>query len=91
VTRVVAANSRVSPALTILSILSIGFYSIVVPAIAIAISTYLAYNIGASTLRTYSELIKRVYAVVLSGVGRCRYVINSKYSGCSRCLWTYGR
>lgn len=67
--RVVAANSRAGPALTILCGLSMGFYSTVAPAIAIAISTYLAYNIGSSTLGTYSELIGGVYAVALSGVG----------------------
>lgn len=67
--KTVAANSRAGPALTILSGLSMGFYSTVAPAIAIAIATYLAYNIGVATLGKYSVLTGGVYAVALSGVG----------------------
>ena len=65
----VAANSRAGPALTILSGLSMGFYSTVLPTMAIAIATFLAYNIGSSTLWTYSSLIGGVYAIALSGIG----------------------
>lgn len=67
--RTVAASSRAGPALTILSGLSMGFYSTVAPAIAIAIATYLAYNIGVATLGEYSVLTGGVYAIALSGVG----------------------
>ena len=67
--RIVASSSRAGPALTILSGLSMGFYSTVAPTIAIAIATFVAYYIGSTTLVAFSPLIGGVYAVALAGVG----------------------
>lgn len=68
--RVVASNSQAGPALTILSGLSMGFYSTVAPTIAIAIATFVAYYIGSTTLSAFtSPLVGGVYAVALAGVG----------------------
>ncbi|RLG86993.1 MAG: sodium-translocating pyrophosphatase, partial [Thermoprotei archaeon] len=66
--KTVASSSRAGPALTILSGLSMGFYSTVAPIIAIAIAAFVAYTLGAHTV-TMNPLIGGVYAVALSGVG----------------------
>jgi len=65
--KVVAANSRAGPALTILSGFSMGFYSTVAPTVAIAIAAFTAYMLGSSTVS--NPLLGGVYAIALAGVG----------------------
>lgn len=65
--KIVANYSRAGPALTILSGLSMGFYSTFIPALTIALAALGAFTIG--TKLASSQLIAGIYAVALAGVG----------------------
>ena len=67
----VAYYSNAGPALTILSGLSMGFYSTFIPIIAIALSALGAFYLGKNTLAGYGahSYISGIYAIALAGVG----------------------
>ena len=69
--KTVAHFSEAGPALTILSGMSMGFYSTFIPIIAIALSALGAYHLGESTLSDYGahSYISGIYAIALAGVG----------------------
>jgi K(+)-stimulated pyrophosphate-energized sodium pump len=69
--KTVAYHSKAGPALTILSGMSMGFYSTFIPIIAIALAALGAYHLGESTLSGYGahSYISGIYAIALAGVG----------------------
>jgi len=66
--KIVAQNSQFGPALTILSGLSMGFYSTFIPGIAIALAAVASYAIG-SVLSTTEKLLAGIYSAALAGTG----------------------
>jgi len=70
--KIVAANSQFGPALTILSGLSMGFYSVFIPSAAIGLAIVAAASIGSamgSTLNLGENLLAAVYTAALAGTG----------------------
>jgi len=70
--KIVAANSQFGPALTILSGLSMGFYSVFIPSAAIGLAVVTAASIGSamgSSLNIGEKLLAAVYAAALAGTG----------------------
>jgi K(+)-stimulated pyrophosphate-energized sodium pump len=66
--KIVARNSQFGPALTILSGLSMGFYSTFIPSIAIALAALGSYVIG-SSIYASEKLLVGIYSVALAGTG----------------------
>jgi len=66
--KTVAKNSQFGPALTILSGLSMGFYSTFIPSVAIALAALGSYAIG-STLSATEKLLAGIYSAALAGTG----------------------
>jgi H(+)-translocating pyrophosphatase len=66
--KTVAKNSQFGPALTILSGLSMGFYSTFIPSVAIALAALGSYAIG-STLSATEKLLTGIYSAALAGTG----------------------
>lgn len=66
--KVVARSSQFGPALTILSGLSMGFYSTFIPTLAIALAAIGSYVVG-SVLSSTSRLLAGIYSVALAGTG----------------------
>ncbi|MEM0026332.1 MAG: sodium-translocating pyrophosphatase [Ignisphaera sp.] len=66
--KIVAQNSQFGPALTILSGLSMGFYSTFIPSVAIALAAVGSYAIG-SALSTSEKLLAGIYSAALAGTG----------------------
>ncbi len=66
--KIVARSSQFGPALTILSGLSMGFYSTFAPSVAIALATIGAYIVG-SSLNATEPLLAGIYSVALAGTG----------------------
>ncbi|MEM1720981.1 MAG: sodium-translocating pyrophosphatase [Ignisphaera sp.] len=65
--KIVAEHSQFGPALTILSGMSMGFYSVFIPSIAIALAVIASYTLGASMTR--EPLLSGMYAAALAGTG----------------------
>ncbi|MDK2383502.1 MAG: sodium/proton-translocating pyrophosphatase, partial [Candidatus Korarchaeota archaeon] len=65
--KTVARHSRAGPALTILSGMSMGFYSTFIPIVAIALAALGAYHLGESTLADYGahSYISGISAIAL--------------------------
>ncbi len=66
--KIVAQNSQFGPALTILSGMTMGFYSVFIPSIAIAIAAIASFAIG-STLSIAEQLLSGIYSVALAATG----------------------
>uniref|UniRef100_A0A7J3IA77 K(+)-insensitive pyrophosphate-energized proton pump n=1 Tax=Ignisphaera aggregans TaxID=334771 RepID=A0A7J3IA77_9CREN len=66
--KIVARNSQFGPALTILSGMTMGFYSVFIPSIAIAIAAVASFAIG-STLSVAEQLLAGIYSAALAGTG----------------------
>ncbi|MCS7111849.1 MAG: sodium-translocating pyrophosphatase [Ignisphaera sp.] len=66
--KIVAQNSQFGPALTILSGMTMGFYSVFIPSIAIAVAAVASYTIG-STLSATERLLSGIYSAALAGTG----------------------
>jgi len=67
--KVVASYSRAGPALTILSGLSMGFYSTFIPTLTVALAAVGAFMIGSSLAASGCALLVGIYAIALAGVG----------------------
>jgi len=67
--KVVASYSRAGPALTILSGLSMGFYSTFIPTITVALAAIGAFMIGLNLATSGCMLLVGIYAIALAGVG----------------------
>ncbi len=65
--RIVASYSQAGPALTILSGLSMGFYSTFVPIVSISLAALGAFYIGTASIG--NSLVAGIYAIALAGVG----------------------
>ncbi len=65
--KMVASYSQAGPALTILSGLSMGFYSTFIPIVTIALATIAAFLMGVNAIG--SSIAAGVYAIALAGVG----------------------
>ncbi len=66
--KIVATNSQFGPALTILSGLSMGFYSVFIPSVAIALAVIASFSIG-SGLSPSESLLAGIYSAALAGTG----------------------
>ncbi|ADM28783.1 Inorganic diphosphatase [Ignisphaera aggregans DSM 17230] len=66
--KIVATNSQFGPALTILSGLSMGFYSVFIPSVAIALAIIASFSIG-SGLSPSENLLAGIYSAALAGTG----------------------
>jgi len=66
--KIVAQNSQFGPALTILSGMTMGFYSVFIPSIAIAIAAVASFAIG-SALSATEKLLAGIYSAALAGTG----------------------
>ncbi len=68
--KIVASYSQAGPALTILSGLSMGFYSTFIPTLTIALAAIGAYVIGTGlAVAPGYKLLVGIYAIALAGVG----------------------
>jgi H(+)-translocating pyrophosphatase len=66
--KIVAQNSQFGPALTILSGMTMGFYSVFIPSIAIAVAAVASFTIG-SALSATEKLLAGIYSAALAGTG----------------------
>lgn len=66
--KIVAQNSQFGPALTVLSGMSMGFYSAFIPSISIALGIIASYALGTQLLSS-QPLISGIYAAALAGTG----------------------
>lgn len=66
--KTVAESSQFGPALTILSGLSMGFYSVFIPSVSIALGVIASYIIGLQLLAS-QPLLSGMYAAALAGTG----------------------
>ena len=67
--KIVASYSRAGPALTILSGLSMGFYSTFIPTLTVALAAVGAFMIGSNLVTSGCTLLGGIYAIALAGVG----------------------
>lgn len=65
--KIVAEHSQFGPALTILSGMSMGFYSVFIPSVAIALAIIASYALGAAI--STRPLLSGMYAAALAGTG----------------------
>lgn len=67
--KIVAQNSQFGPALTILSGMTMGFYSVFIPSIAIAIAAVVSFTIGSTVLGVTNQLLSGIYSAALAATG----------------------
>jgi len=66
--KIVAQSSNFGPALTVLSGISMGFYSVFIPSISIALGVIASYTLGVQ-LQPSQPLLSGFYATTLAGTG----------------------
>ncbi|MEM1646270.1 MAG: sodium-translocating pyrophosphatase [Ignisphaera sp.] len=66
--KIVAESSQFGPALTVLSGMSMGFYSVFIPSISIALGVIGSYTLGVQ-LQPSQPLLSGIYAATLAGTG----------------------